>query len=89
MTTFPKIRIDFRIGAEKWARRSWWAVPRVGDYVLLGAGKDRFPPDHNGDAMFKVKQIVWGAESQDDHDAGYQTVIAIVEHHPTKVKEPV
>lgn len=76
----PKIRIDFRIGQERWARRSWWAVPRVGDFVILGAGNGRFPPDHNGDAMFAVKQVTWGAENPDERDRGWMTAIVHIEH---------
>lgn len=80
MSRFPPISIDFRIGQEKYARRAWHAVPRVGDCVLLGAGKDRFPADHNGDAMFKVRQVTWGAEGEFDKSGERQVVIVHVEH---------
>ena len=82
MTTRPKIIVSFRLGREEWARRMWWAVPRVGDCVILGAGKDRFPADHNGDAVFVVKQVTWGSESKTDADADWQGVICHIEHLP-------
>lgn len=85
---YPKIRIDFRIGNEKYARRTWFAVPRVGDCVILGAGRDRFPADANGDTGFLVKQIIWGAESKEDRDRDWMTVIVRIEHIPTWLDFP-
>lgn len=82
MTSLPPIKVDFRIGSEKYALRHWFAVPRVDEYVILGAGKDRYPADHNGDALFKVKQVTWGAESESDRNVDRQTVIVHVEHVP-------
>lgn len=78
----PKIKISFRIGHEKWSQRVWWAAPRVGDVVILGAGKDRFKPDHNGDALFRVDQVTWGAESPDEESVGWQSVICHISHIP-------
>lgn len=80
--TSPKITCDFRIGTEKYARRSWWAAPRVGDHVILGAGKNRFPADHNGDAMFLIVQATWGAESPQEASCDRQTVILHIKHVP-------
>lgn len=80
MTRMPPITVDFRIGEERYARRYWHAVPRTGEFVLLGAGKDRFPADQNGDAMFRVLQVTWGAESKIDAISDKQVVIVHVEH---------
>lgn len=80
MSRMPSITVDFRIGEKRYARRFWHAVPRVGDCVLLGAGKNRFPADHNGDAMFRVLQVTWGAESKIDSLSDKQVVIVHVEH---------
>ena len=79
---YPKIIVRFRIFGEAtdWASRTWWAAPRLGDHVILGAGKDRFPPDHNGDAIFKVVAVVWGAETSDESDRYWQRVIVMIEH---------
>ena len=57
--TMP-IEIRFYIGNENWAVRYWAAVPRVGDEVMLGAGKDRFQADRYGKAAFVVRRVVWG-----------------------------
>ena len=59
------IQIAFFVGNEKWAVRYWAAVPRVGDEVMLGAGKDRFEADPFGKAAFRVKRVVWGVEPLD------------------------
>lgn len=80
MRPLPNATIDFRIGNERYAQRAWNHVPRVGDCLLLGAGKDRFKSDHNGDALFQVKQVTWGAENSLDKAAEVQRVIVHIEH---------
>jgi len=59
------VEISFFIDGKPWARKLWASVPRVGDEVMLGAGRnDEFSPDAHGKASFCVKRVVWGVEGE-------------------------
>lgn len=55
------IDIKFFVGREAYAARYLDQVPRVGDEIMLGAGKS-FEADKDGKAAFKVIRVVWGVE---------------------------
>lgn len=58
----PELRFFDRHG--QYAVRFWNHIPRVGDEVILNAGK-RYVPDGHGKAFFMVKRVVFGAESEE------------------------
>lgn len=54
--------IAFFLDGERYALRQWSHVPRVGDEVMLGAGRDR-----PGEKMAcRVVRVVWGVEAETD-----------------------
>lgn len=61
-----RVSIRFFDGQGAYASRYWAHVPRVGDEVMLGAGR-KYEPDASGKAVFKVARVVWGVEGPDDH----------------------
>ena len=63
--TNPLIGICFYLEKERYASRSWTAVPRAGDEVMLG-GRESDTCDKHGKAAYIVKRVVWGVEPPDD-----------------------
>ncbi|MBO6901416.1 MAG: hypothetical protein JJ864_08720 [Rhizobiaceae bacterium] len=61
-----KVSIRFFDAHGEYAARYWSHVPRVGDEIMLSAGK-RYGPDKSGKAAFIVVRVVWGVEGPDDH----------------------
>jgi hypothetical protein len=78
MERSPEVEIGFFVGQNKYAVRRWPSVPRVGDQVMLGAGKD-YPADAFGKAAFVVVRVVWGVEAVDAHRYDPQAVNIEVE----------
>lgn len=50
----------------EYAGRSYFHAPRVGDEIMLNAGR-RYVADTHGKAAFLVKRVVWGVEGPNDH----------------------
>lgn len=58
-----KVAVAFFLDGEKYAMRLWQHIPRVGDEVMLGAG--RKAPAGEKIACI-VKRVVWGVEAETD-----------------------
>ena len=52
----------------EYAARYWHHVPRQGDEIMLGVGRDfDFPRDSAGKAAFRIVRCVYGTEGPNDH----------------------
>lgn len=50
----------------EWAGAVMNGVPRVGDEIMLGAGRNgEFPHDKDGKAAFRITRVIWGVEPAD------------------------
>lgn len=71
------LTIDFFVDGALYAHRSWFYAPRKGDLVSL---KVKAGGDNNGKAVFRVAEIVWGVESEDEERLRIQGVDVYLEH---------
>ena len=62
-----KVSIRFFDAHGEYASRYWEHIPRVGDEIMLMAGK-RYVPDVYGKAAFLVKRLAWGVEGPNDRE---------------------
>jgi len=60
-----KVEIRFFDDFGEYAGRFWSHVPRVGDEIMLNAGK-RYEADSSGKTAFVVERVVWGVEGTRD-----------------------
>ena len=49
---------EFFLDGKQVALRTWYAVPRVGDEVMLGSNKPK--------KAYRVVRVVWGVESSEE-----------------------